>query len=108
VESRDKTVREILANRPDIITKNMKDKIFLLTDVEIPSDRNVTKKESEKKSKYKHLSIEFSECGKLNVLSTGNHWSHRNCNYRTKKISGNIIRKALNRFSTKKKKKQLF
>jgi hypothetical protein len=36
----------------------MKDKIFLLIDVVIPSDRNVIQKESEKKLKYKNLSIE--------------------------------------------------
>jgi hypothetical protein len=48
------TDREILANRLDIIIKNMKDKICLLMDVAIPSDRNVIQKESEKKLKYKN------------------------------------------------------
>jgi hypothetical protein len=47
-----------LLYRPDII-KNMKDKICLLIDVAIPSDRNVIQKESEKKLKYKNLSIEI-------------------------------------------------
>jgi hypothetical protein len=51
------TDREGLANRPDIIIKNVKDKICLLVDVAIPSDRNVIQKESEKKIKYKNLSI---------------------------------------------------
>jgi hypothetical protein len=37
----------------------MKDKIRLLIDTAIPSDRNVTQKESEKKLKYKNLSIEI-------------------------------------------------
>jgi hypothetical protein len=37
----------------------MKDKICLLIDVAIPSDRNVIQKESEKKLKYKNLSIEI-------------------------------------------------
>jgi hypothetical protein len=37
----------------------MKDKIFLLIDVAIPSDRNVIQKASEKKLKYKNLSIEI-------------------------------------------------
>jgi hypothetical protein len=36
----------------------MKDTIFLLIDVAIPSDRNVIQKESENKLKYKNLSIE--------------------------------------------------
>jgi hypothetical protein len=53
------TDREVLANRPDIIIKNMKYKICLLIDVAIPSDRNVIQKESEKKLKYKNLSIEI-------------------------------------------------
>jgi hypothetical protein len=35
----------------------MKDRICLLIDVAIPSDRNVRQKESEKKLKYKNLSI---------------------------------------------------
>jgi hypothetical protein len=53
------TDREVLANRPDIIIKNMKDTIFLLIDVAIPSDRNVIQKESDNKLKYKNLSIEI-------------------------------------------------
>jgi hypothetical protein len=51
------TDREVLANRPDKIIKTMKDKICLLIAVAIPSDRNVIQKESEKKLKYKNLSI---------------------------------------------------
>jgi hypothetical protein len=53
------TDKEVLTNRPDIITENKKYEICLLTDVAIPSDRNVTQKESEKKLKYKNLSIEI-------------------------------------------------
>jgi hypothetical protein len=37
----------------------MKDKICLPIDVAIPSDRDVIQKESEKKLKYKNLSIEI-------------------------------------------------
>jgi hypothetical protein len=44
-----------------MITENMKDKICLLIDVAIPSDRNVIKKESEKKLKYKNISIEIQQ-----------------------------------------------
>jgi hypothetical protein len=50
------TDREVLANRPDMIIKNKKDKACLLIDVAIPSDRNVIKKEAENK---KNLSIEI-------------------------------------------------
>jgi hypothetical protein len=48
-----------LANRPDIIIKNKKDKTCLLIYVAIPSDKNVIPKEAEKKLKYKNLSIEI-------------------------------------------------
>jgi hypothetical protein len=41
-----------------LIVKN-KDRHSLLTDVPIPSDRNVIQKEAEKKLKYKNLSIEI-------------------------------------------------
>jgi hypothetical protein len=44
--------REVMENRPEIIIKNKKDKICLVIDVAIPSDRNVIK-ESEKKLKSK-------------------------------------------------------
>jgi hypothetical protein len=42
-----------------IIIKNKKDKTCLLIDVAIPSDKNVTQKEAEKKLKYKNLSIKI-------------------------------------------------
>ena len=47
------TDREVTANRPDIIIKNKKEKTCALIDVAIPADRNVAKKEEEKKLKYK-------------------------------------------------------
>jgi hypothetical protein len=43
------TDREVLENRPDIIIENKTDKICLLIDVAVQSDRNVIQKESEKK-----------------------------------------------------------
>jgi hypothetical protein len=49
--------REVLANRPDLIIKNKEDKICLLIDVALPSDRNIIQMESENKLKYKNLSI---------------------------------------------------
>jgi hypothetical protein len=51
--------KEGLANRSYIIVKNKKDRPCLLIDVAIPSDRNVIQKETEKKLKYKNLSIEI-------------------------------------------------
>jgi hypothetical protein len=43
------TDRKDLPGRPDIIIENKTDKVYLLTDVAISSDRNVTQKEAEKK-----------------------------------------------------------
>jgi hypothetical protein len=54
-----KTDREILAKRPDIVAKNKKDRTCLFIDVEIPSDINVMQKETEKKLKYKDLTVEI-------------------------------------------------
>jgi hypothetical protein len=46
------TDRVVLANRPNIIIKNTKDKICFLINVAIPWDRNVIEKESEKKLNF--------------------------------------------------------
>jgi hypothetical protein len=51
------TNSEVLANRPDIIVKNKKEKTCVLIDVAIPSDRNVIQKKAEEKLKYKYLSV---------------------------------------------------
>jgi hypothetical protein len=59
MESRGITDREFLANRPDIIVTDKKDRTCLLIDVAMPSDRIIIKKEAEKKLKYKNLSIEI-------------------------------------------------
>jgi hypothetical protein len=97
------TGREVLSNRTDIIIKNKKDKICFLINVEIPSDRNVIQKESEKKLKCKNLSIEIQrmwnmKCfvipliiGTTGIVTKG-----------LKKISGNNTRKTFSRLSTKK------
>jgi hypothetical protein len=44
-----KGYKQVVANRPDITIKNKPDKICLLIDTAIPSDRNVIQKEAEKK-----------------------------------------------------------
>jgi hypothetical protein len=59
------TEREITANRPDIIIKNKKEKTCTITDVAIPADRNVVRKEAEKKLKYKILGIEVQRMWNL-------------------------------------------
>jgi hypothetical protein len=43
------TDREVIANRPYI--KNKQEKTFILIDMAIPADRNVTQNEAEKKLK---------------------------------------------------------
>jgi hypothetical protein len=55
------TGREVVANRPDIIVKNKKNKTCLLIDVAMPSDRNVIQKKVEQKLKYKNLSTEIQQ-----------------------------------------------
>jgi len=52
-------IREVTANRSDIIIKNKKEKTCILIDVAIPADRNVVQEEAEKKLKYKSLCIEI-------------------------------------------------
>jgi hypothetical protein len=47
--------RKVMANT-DIIIKNMKDRSFMLTDIAIPSDRNVIQKQTQKKLNYRNLS----------------------------------------------------
>jgi len=56
---------EVTANRPDIIIKNKKEKIFTLIDVAIPADRNVVQKEAEKKLKYRSLCMEIQRIWNL-------------------------------------------
>jgi hypothetical protein len=42
------TEREVIANRPDIIIKNRKEKPCMLIDMAKPADRNVVQKEARK------------------------------------------------------------
>jgi len=52
----------------DIRIKNKTDKICLLRDTAIPYDRNIIKKETENKLKYKNPSVKPSECEILNFF----------------------------------------
>lgn len=47
--------RTILANRPDIVLHDKKEKTCLLIDIVVPDDTNFMLKETEKISKYKDL-----------------------------------------------------
>jgi len=59
------TDREVIANRPDVIIKNKKEKTCTLIDVAILADRNVVQKEAEKKLKYKSFCIEIQRMRNL-------------------------------------------
>jgi len=59
------TDREVTANRPDIIIENIKEKTCTLIDVAIPADRNVVRKEAEKKLKYKGFCTEIQRMWNL-------------------------------------------
>jgi hypothetical protein len=54
------TDRQIKANRPDIVVKDLNSKTTQLIDMSVPSDRNICLKNNEKKMKYKDLEIEVS------------------------------------------------
>ena len=57
------TDRTILANPPDLVLHDKKEKICLLIDIAIPDYSNLNTKETEKLSKY-DLEIEVRRCGK--------------------------------------------
>jgi hypothetical protein len=82
-----------MANMPNTIIKNRKEKTCILKDVAIPADRNVTRKETESRdtANVEHEMYDY----------TGNIWSHRKSNRRFKEQFGSQNRKTVNRFTTK-------
>jgi hypothetical protein len=54
------TDRTILANRPDILLHDKKEKTCLLIDIALLVDSNVNTKETDKLFKFKDLEIKFS------------------------------------------------
>jgi len=94
------TDREVIANRPDIIIKNVKENTCTLIDVAIHADRNVVQKEAEKKLKCKSLCIETNVEPEM-YDNTSNNWSHWNSNEKLKEKIGCCTRKTLDRFTTK-------
>lgn len=63
------TDREIKANRPDIVVKDLHHKTCYLIDMTVPSDRNIAAKEYEKLAKYKDLEIEISKMWLLKTMT---------------------------------------
>ena len=55
------TDRTIKANKPDIVVKDLTNKVCLLIDMSIPCDNNISAKEFDKLSKYKDLQIEIEK-----------------------------------------------
>ena len=52
-----RTDRTIHVNRPDIVIKHKQNKTCHLIDMNVPSDKNISTKEFEKRSKYKDLKL---------------------------------------------------
>ena len=61
------TDRPVKANRPDISIKDHTEKMCLLVDVAVPSNRNLSLKKYEKASKYNDLEIEMQKVWHLKV-----------------------------------------
>jgi hypothetical protein len=93
--------RGVLANRPDIIIRNKTDKICLLIDVAIPSDRNVIQKGAENKLEYK-ISTEIQRMWNMKRFVTPVIIRATGTVTKGLKISGCNTRKECNRFCTKK------
>lgn len=62
------TDRTITANRSDIIVKDSVNSTCKLIDMTVPSDRNITLKEIEKKSKYKDLELEIQRMWHMKTI----------------------------------------
>ena len=63
------TDRTIQANRPDIIIKDRKNKVCVLIDMSVPTDKNISVKVFDKLSKYKDLEIEIQKMWNLKTIT---------------------------------------
>jgi len=61
------TDRTVLANRPDIVLCDKRDKTYPLFDIAIRNDPNINAKDTEKLSKYKDLENEVSRMWKVRI-----------------------------------------
>ena len=77
---------EIKANRPDFILKCKDQKSWLLIDIAIPTDKNISTKVTEKLSKYKDLEIEIERMWGMKPGNTSSDWSSRSHQERKQKI----------------------
>ena len=90
-----RTDREVTANRPDIVIKNKKEKTYIMIDVALSADRNLTQKEAERNQNTNTANVEREMYD-----YTGSNLSHRNSNKRFKEQFRSHTRKALNRVTT--------
>jgi hypothetical protein len=83
------------------MVKNKTDKICLLVEAAIPSDKNVIQKEVEKKLKYKNLNIEIQRTWNMKYFTIPVTIGATEIVTKNTKNSENNTRKAFNRFSIK-------
>ena len=62
------TDRTVTANRPDVIVKDSVNSTCKLIDITVPLDRNIARKEIEKKSKYKDLELEIQRMWHMKTI----------------------------------------
>ena len=59
------TDRKVDVNRPDIVIKDFKERTYIMLDVTVPVDKNISLKEFDKLSKYKKLEIKVTKLWRL-------------------------------------------
>jgi hypothetical protein len=62
------TDTQVTANRPDTIIKNKIEKMCILIDIAIPTDRNSMENEAENTLKYKSLCIEIQQLWNMKLM----------------------------------------
>jgi hypothetical protein len=70
------THREVTANRPDVITKNRKERTCMLIDVAVPADRNATQKKAGNRLTIQEFMYRDTNSDEYEMYEyTGNKWS---------------------------------
>ena len=64
------TEKKIVANRPDVMIHNRKEKSATLIDFSVPNDINIVAKIAEKLIKYRDLEVEVKKCWNLKTAKT--------------------------------------
>ena len=70
--------RTVLANKPDAVLLDKKDKTWLLIDIGLPDNSNINTEESENLRKCKDLEIGLSRMWKVRTtIFASYNWGHR-------------------------------